>query len=212
MAADLYSGKMIACCGQTRLHWLAPLLALILILELGLSLNGTDKGEMGRDPLAAFAPERYSRRPDGGGIRSSTTAAARTAWNASTSACSASMASIRWNGSSSRTRTSARRAARRAAGSARSRRSSSRSTRRRPSPAADTGAVGGLKIDLSKLFGGDVGDALSAAVQERDRELVNDGRDAVGMTVGIPKRQADKPQGPKDDLDKLVDDLDSLGL
>jgi NAD-dependent dihydropyrimidine dehydrogenase PreA subunit len=77
---------------------------------------------------------------------------------------------------------------------------------------ADTGAVGGLKIDLSRLFGGDIGDALSAAVQERDRELVNDGRAAVGMTVGIPKRQADKPQGPKDDLDRLVDDLDNLGL
>lgn len=77
---------------------------------------------------------------------------------------------------------------------------------------AETGAVGGLKIDLSRLFGGDVGDALSAAVQERDRELVNDGRSAVGMSVGIPKRQADKPQGPKDDLDKLVDDLDNLGL
>lgn len=77
---------------------------------------------------------------------------------------------------------------------------------------ADTGAVGGLKIDLSKLFGGDVGDALAAAVQERDRELVNDGRDAVGMAVGIPKRQADRPQGPRDDLDRLVDDLDSLGL
>jgi NAD-dependent dihydropyrimidine dehydrogenase PreA subunit len=77
---------------------------------------------------------------------------------------------------------------------------------------ADTGAVGGLKIDLSKLFGGDIGDALSAAVQERDRELLNDGREAVGMSVGIPKRQDGKPQGPKDDLDKLVDDLDSLGL
>ena len=77
---------------------------------------------------------------------------------------------------------------------------------------ADTGAVGGLKIDLSKLFGGDIGDALTAAVQERDRELVNDGRQAVGMTLGIPKRQADKLQGPKDDLDKLVDDLDNLGL
>jgi NAD-dependent dihydropyrimidine dehydrogenase PreA subunit len=76
----------------------------------------------------------------------------------------------------------------------------------------DTGAVGGLKIDLSRLFGGDATDALSAAVQERDRELVNDGRDAVGMSVGIPKRQADKPQGPKDDLDKLVDDLDNLGV
>lgn len=77
---------------------------------------------------------------------------------------------------------------------------------------ADTGAVGGLKIDLSRLFGGDVGDALSAAVAERDRELVNDGRAAVGATVGIPKRQASKPTGPKDDLDKLVDDLDNLGL
>jgi NAD-dependent dihydropyrimidine dehydrogenase PreA subunit len=77
---------------------------------------------------------------------------------------------------------------------------------------ADTGAVGGLKIDLSKLFGGDVADALSTAVAERDRELVADGRDAVGLSVGIPKRQAGKPAGPKDDLDKLVDDLDSLGL
>jgi NAD-dependent dihydropyrimidine dehydrogenase PreA subunit len=77
---------------------------------------------------------------------------------------------------------------------------------------ADTGAVGGLKIDLSRLFGGDVGDALSAAVQERDRELVNDGRQAVGASVGIPKRQADRPRGPKDDLDRLVDGLDDLGL
>lgn len=77
---------------------------------------------------------------------------------------------------------------------------------------AETGAVGGLKIDLSKLFGGDLTDALSTAVQERDRELVNDGRSAVGMAVGIPKRQSDRPAAPKDDLDKLVDDLDSLGL
>ena len=77
---------------------------------------------------------------------------------------------------------------------------------------ADTGAVGGLKIDLSKLFGGDVADALAMAVQERDRELVNDGREAVGAAVGLPMRQAGKPAGPKDDLDKLVDDLDALGL
>jgi hypothetical protein len=77
---------------------------------------------------------------------------------------------------------------------------------------ADTGAVGGLKIDLSRLFGGDGGDAMNMAVQERDRELVNDGRSAVGVTVGIPKRQDGKPAGPRDDLDRLVDDLDALGL
>jgi NAD-dependent dihydropyrimidine dehydrogenase PreA subunit len=77
---------------------------------------------------------------------------------------------------------------------------------------AETGAVGGLKIDLSKLFGGDIGDALSQAVKERDHELVNDGRTAVGMTVGIPKRQEGKPQAPKDELDSLLDDLDKLGL
>ncbi len=77
---------------------------------------------------------------------------------------------------------------------------------------APVGAVGALKIDLTKLFGGEGKDALSQAVAERDRELVADGRNAVGMAVGIPKRQADKPEGPKDDLDKLMDDLESLGF
>src|SRR5262245_23046025 len=77
---------------------------------------------------------------------------------------------------------------------------------------APVGSISGLKIDLTKLFGGEVKDALAQAVEERDRELVADGRAAVGLTVGIPKRQADRPQGPKDDLDKLMDDLDALGL
>lgn len=77
---------------------------------------------------------------------------------------------------------------------------------------APVGAISGLKIDLTKLFGGEVKDALAQAVEERDRELVADGRAAVGMAVGIPKRQADKTHGPKDDLDKLMDDLDALGL
>ena len=70
--------------------------------------------------------------------------------------------------------------------------------------------MGGLKIDLTKLFGG--GDALVVAAQERDAELVKDGREAVGLSVGIPKRQADKDQGPKDDLDKLMDQLDELDI
>jgi Pyruvate/2-oxoacid:ferredoxin oxidoreductase delta subunit len=75
---------------------------------------------------------------------------------------------------------------------------------------APVGAVSGLKIDLTKLFGG--GDALAIAAQERDAELVRDGREAVGMAVGIPKRQAGKAQGPKDDLDKLMDALDELEI
>jgi len=65
-----------------------------------------------------------------------------------------------------------------------------------------------FKIDLSKLFGAP--SALELAVMERDTELVADGRTAVGMSVGIPKRQADAPQKPKDALDDLIDGLDSL--
>jgi NAD-dependent dihydropyrimidine dehydrogenase PreA subunit len=77
---------------------------------------------------------------------------------------------------------------------------------------APVGAVTGLKIDLTRLFGGDVKDALAQAVLERDTELVRDGREAVGLTVGIPKRQANQPTQPKDDLDNLMDALDSLDL
>jgi Pyruvate/2-oxoacid:ferredoxin oxidoreductase delta subunit len=77
---------------------------------------------------------------------------------------------------------------------------------------APVGNISGLKIDLSRLFGGDAKDALAQAVTERDRELVNDGRAAVGMSVGIPKRQAGKPQEPKDELDNLMDELDKLDL
>lgn len=77
---------------------------------------------------------------------------------------------------------------------------------------APVGNIGGLKIDLTKLFGGDVQDALQQAVLERDRELVGDGRTAVGMTVGIPRRQSEKPQQPKDDLDNLMDALDALDV
>ena len=73
-------------------------------------------------------------------------------------------------------------------------------------------ASSGLKIDLSKLFGGEIQDALAMAVKERDRELVADGREAVGTAVGLPKRQAGKMHGPKDELDSLVDGLDDLGI
>jgi NAD-dependent dihydropyrimidine dehydrogenase PreA subunit len=69
-------------------------------------------------------------------------------------------------------------------------------------------SAGGLKIDLSQLFGAP--NAVEIAAQERDVELVAVGRDAVGLTVGIPKRQAGKESGPKDDLDALMDQLDGF--
>jgi NAD-dependent dihydropyrimidine dehydrogenase PreA subunit len=75
---------------------------------------------------------------------------------------------------------------------------------------APVGSITSLKIDLTKLFGG--GDAIAIAAQERDRELVLDGREAVGLTVGIPKRQTGKEQQPKDELDGLMDSLEALDL
>jgi NAD-dependent dihydropyrimidine dehydrogenase PreA subunit len=69
---------------------------------------------------------------------------------------------------------------------------------------------GGLKIDLSKLFGAP--NAIELAAMERDVELVKDGRAAVGLSIGIPRRQAGKEATEKDDLDKLMDKLDSLDI
>ena len=71
---------------------------------------------------------------------------------------------------------------------------------------APTSAVGDFKIDLSKLFGAP--SALEIAAMERDTELVGDGREAVGMSVGIPKRQAARQTQPRDALDDLMDALD----
>lgn len=79
-----------------------------------------------------------------------------------------------------------------------------------PAIAGADGEVGGLKIDLSKLFGAP--SALEIAARERDVELVRDGRDAVGLAVGIPQRQANKQQEPRDELDDLIDGLDDLDL
>ena len=80
-----------------------------------------------------------------------------------------------------------------------------------PAIAGADGEVAGLKIDLSKLFGGGEGlSPLDLAVQERDTELVADGREAVGVTVGLPKRQTANADKPRDNLDDLMDGLDAL--
>ena len=68
------------------------------------------------------------------------------------------------------------------------------------------GEIGGLKIDLSKLFGGDTGEsAIDMAVLERDRELILDGRHAVGMSVGIKHKV-------REEIDQLIADLDALAF
>jgi NAD-dependent dihydropyrimidine dehydrogenase PreA subunit len=81
-----------------------------------------------------------------------------------------------------------------------------------PAIAGAEGEVAGLKIDLSQLFGGDGKGALDLAVAERDAELVKDGRDAVGTTVGLPRRQTCQSSAPRDELDSLMDDLDALNV
>lgn len=75
---------------------------------------------------------------------------------------------------------------------------------------AEGGAVEDFKIDLSKLFGAP--SALEMAVLERDVELVADGREAVGAAIGLPKRQSGSAEKPRDELDDLMDGLDSLDL
>jgi NAD-dependent dihydropyrimidine dehydrogenase PreA subunit len=83
-----------------------------------------------------------------------------------------------------------------------------------PTIAGANEVAGSLKIDLSALFGAPANaeDALALAAKERDEQLVMAGREAVGLSVGIPKRQANKPEAPKDDLDRLIDGLDELDL
>ena len=81
-----------------------------------------------------------------------------------------------------------------------------------PAIAGAAEVAAGLKIDLSQLFGApqEGKSAADVAVAERDEQLLLAGRDAVGATVGMPKRQEDQPQQPKDDLDNLLDELDDF--
>ncbi len=71
---------------------------------------------------------------------------------------------------------------------------------------------GALKIDLSRLFGAPDETPEQAAARERDEQLVMAGRDAVGNSNGIPRRQDEKAAVGKDELDDLLDELDDLDL
>jgi len=80
-----------------------------------------------------------------------------------------------------------------------------------PAIAGSPGASASLKIDLSELFGGG-GDAVEVAARERDEQLLLAGREAVGMSVGIAKRQESSEPRERDDLDNLIDELDELDV
>jgi NAD-dependent dihydropyrimidine dehydrogenase PreA subunit len=81
-----------------------------------------------------------------------------------------------------------------------------------PTIAGAAVVAGSLKIDLSKLFGApETGEtAEQAAVRERDEQLLLAGRQAVGASVGLPKRHAASTNQPKDELDSLIDALDNF--
>ena len=83
-----------------------------------------------------------------------------------------------------------------------------------PAIAGSDDAAASLKIDLSQLFGAPAEgkSAAEIAAIERDEQLIAAGRDAVGMSVGIPKRQTERTEEPKDELDDLVDELNDLDI
>ena len=83
-----------------------------------------------------------------------------------------------------------------------------------PAIAGSNEAAASLKIDLSQLFGAPAEgkSAEELAALERDEQLVAAGREAVGMSVGMPRRQENRDEEPKDDLDDLVDELNELDI
>ncbi len=71
-----------------------------------------------------------------------------------------------------------------------------------------------FKIDLSKLFGAPDRneDAATAAARERDEQLILAGRAAVGAASSARKADSPVADKKKDELDSLIDELDSLDL
>jgi NAD-dependent dihydropyrimidine dehydrogenase PreA subunit len=83
-----------------------------------------------------------------------------------------------------------------------------------PAIAGSNEAAESLKIDLSQLFGApaEVKSAEELAALERDEQLIAAGREAVGMSVGMPRRQENRDEATKDDMDDLVDELNDLDI
>jgi hypothetical protein len=78
-------------------------------------------------------------------------------------------------------------------------------------------AFGGLSLQLGVSRKRDIPSIPPGPSRQRVRNRTRrkptaNGREAAGMSVGIPKRQANRPQEPKDDLDRLMDSLDALDI
>ena len=83
-----------------------------------------------------------------------------------------------------------------------------------PAIAGSNESAASMKIDLSQLFGApqENKSAIEVASLERDEQLLMAGRDAVGLSVGIAKRQLETECQQRDELDDLVDELNDLDL
>ena len=83
-----------------------------------------------------------------------------------------------------------------------------------PAIAGSSDGVASMKIDLSQLFGAPAEgkSAEELAAIERDEQLIAVGREAVGVAVGMPRRQENRVEEAKDDLDDLVDELNDLDI
>ena len=90
-----------------------------------------------------------------------------------------------------------------------------------PAIAGAPSDAGGLKIDLSLLFGAP--DAQDVAARERDEQLMLAGRSPVAKeeeqdlkadfgTISMERRQPAESVRAADPLDSLIDDLDALDL
>ena len=83
-----------------------------------------------------------------------------------------------------------------------------------PAIAGSSDTVATLKVDLSQLFGAPAEgkSAEQLAALERDEQLIAAGRQAVGMTVGMPRQHERRDEQPRDDLDDLVDELNEMDI
>jgi NAD-dependent dihydropyrimidine dehydrogenase PreA subunit len=83
-----------------------------------------------------------------------------------------------------------------------------------PAIAGDLLEPGGLKMDLSSLFGAadDFLGARNIAARERDEHLLIAGQRPVGTASPPPAPQATGSAEKKDELDALIDQLDAMDL